>query len=190
MGEIPHQVSTFSVLPVKLPAHPAFPESVNHYLYIQPHAPKFPAPDSAQSLFIANVPIDSTELHFRSLFADQLGGFRVARVDFDGARGKNRKTVTVIGAESTSGISRKRKRKRSELHENQAPEVDLPDTWDRPLHRSGSSAVVVFVDRSSAEAAMKAVKKAIIRDQEVAWGKGLEDKLPKLGSARKSLLPS
>ena len=59
---------------------------------------------------------------------------------------------------------RKRKRKRGRREDDQSNGLkvpgrpQLPALWDRKLHKSGSSAVVVFVDRQSAVSALRAVR--------------------------------
>ena len=182
MDKVPLEISHFLILPLTLPTLSSFPSLAKHYAYIQHHKPKIPSADSPRSLFVANVPIDSTELHFRSLFAEQLGGFRVARVDFEEARGKRRKGAPSAG----QSAQRNRKRKRAQIDQGreEALDTDLPELWGRDLYRSGSNAVVVFLDRPSAEAAMKAVRRAAKKGEEIVWGKGLDDRLPRLGSER------
>ena len=59
------------------------PSKTYHYLYLQPHSPRLPHPDTSRSLYAVNLPIDATEAGIRALFADQLGGWRVERVRFE-----------------------------------------------------------------------------------------------------------
>ena len=54
-----------------------------HHLYLQQHAPRLPHPDTSRSLYAANLPVDATEGGVRALFAEQLGGARVERVEFE-----------------------------------------------------------------------------------------------------------
>ena len=54
-----------------------------HYLYLQPHAPRLPHRNASRSLYAVNLPVDATQLGIRTLFAEQLGGMRVERVEFD-----------------------------------------------------------------------------------------------------------
>ena len=173
-------VSEYTVLPIFFPPQPSHPVAAIHYIYLRPHSPKIPEPDSPRSLFLVNIPIDSTEIHFRSLFADQLGGGRLERVDFDTTRPA--KHVTRLQPD----VPGAKKRKRADV-ETEELVPQLPEVWDRQLHRSGSTAVVVFVDRPSMELGLKAVKRAAKTGTEVVWGKGVEDKVPKLGSASKEL---
>lgn len=59
------------------------PSRTYHYLYLQPHSPRLPHPDTSRSLYAVNIPIDATEAGIRALFAEQLGGWRVERVRFE-----------------------------------------------------------------------------------------------------------
>lgn len=86
----------------------------------------------------------------------------------------------------------KRKSKKRKRGENGGAAVDLkrsvlPDTWDRELHRSGSTAVVVFVDRTSMDASLKAVSRASKQGKKPVWGEGIEGTLPALGSSSTSI---
>ncbi len=118
----------------------------------------------------------------RHLFGTQLGGGRVERVDFEGSLNKSKPAITPPGL-----LMKGKKRKRSVIESmDQVEGAELPAVWDRELHPSGSTAVVVFVDRPSMETSLKAVRKAARKGTEIIWGEGVEDKLPKLGSARTS----
>ena len=61
----------------------------------------------------------------------------------------------------------------------------LPTSWDRKLQPVGGTATVLFVDRASMEAALKAAKRKRKEGDEILWGSGVEEKLPKLGSSSK-----
>ena len=182
--KVAKQVEDFLVLPVHLPVQPSFPTEATHYLYIRANAPRVPNEDTPRELFAVNVPIDATDVHFRSLFADQLGGPRVEAVHFEDARTGNGIKAPISHSESHRG----KKRKRGAGSENGGDQVEdlglLPETWDRQLHRCGGTAVLRFVDRTSAELALKETKKAIKRGAEITWGAGMGDRLPLLGSAR------
>ncbi|KAL8688866.1 MAG: hypothetical protein Q9224_004779, partial [Gallowayella concinna] len=60
----------------------------------------------------------------------------------------------------------------------------FPATWDRELRTDGRTAVVLFVDRVSMEAAYKAVRRIQKEGPIPVWGEGIQDKVPPLGSAR------
>ncbi|KAH7080013.1 ribosomal RNA-processing protein 7-domain-containing protein [Paraphoma chrysanthemicola] len=178
----PKTVAEFTILPVTLPTLSGLPEHCNdakHYVYIKPHAPSIPTIADERSLFIANIPIDATESNVRALFADQLGGSRVERVDFDSSipaqpmhkRWKSDK------ADKQDGAHRGKKRKRDEealVAEGVVEDEDsaLPSIWPGELRRSGSGAVVVFVDKSSARGALKEVQKAVKEGRIIHWKSG------------------
>lgn len=180
-SKIATQVQDFIVLPLRRPALPSFPKETTHYLYLRPNAPRVPTEDTPRELFLVNVPIDATEVHLRSLFAEQLGGARVENVDFEDARvGKGIKAPV-----SHTDGSKSRKRKRGAEESSGEEDVGLlPQTWDREVHRSGGTAVVRFVDRASAEMALREARRAAKAGTEVLWGAGVEDKVPPLGLAR------
>lgn len=183
MAQTPLQISGYSVLPLALPVQRSFPTPATHYLYLRPHEPKIPTADTPRSLFLVNVPFDATEIHMRHLFGPQLGGGRVERVDFEGARSKSKPAVAPA-VQTKKG----KKRKRAEIQSMEEVEgAELPEVWDRELHRSGSTAVVLFVDRASMKASFKAAKKAAKGGKEIVWGQGVEEKVPRLGSERKFL---
>lgn len=173
----PRQVADYTVLPLSLAQLASYAASATHYLYLRPHEPKVPHPDSPRSLFLANVPVDSTSFHFRTIFTDQLGGGRIERVDFEDAPAAKKASLMLQGLKSKS-----RKRKRGGEDTEAVPE--LPEAWDRELHSSGSTAVVVFADRPSMESAYKAARKAVKAGAKLAWAEGVEDKISELGSQR------
>ena len=65
--------------------------------------------------------------------------------------------------------------------EEEVEPARLPRTWDRELCKSGSGAVVVFVDVASAELALRTVRKIRREGRQVGW-KPIE--VPKLGFER------
>ena len=186
-------VQDYSILPITFPAIPSYPHPTTHYLYIRPHSPKLPDPDSSRSLFLVNIPVTTTETTLRHLFSTQLDAGRVERVDFQDAPSSKRSRITLpngsgtgTGVQTGSNKSRSKKRKRagaSEL-ETELENIELPTTWDRELHTSGAHAVVVFVDRASMEASWKAVRKAAKARKGIVWEEGISQKLPPLGVER------
>lgn len=180
-------VQDFIVLPITFPALPSFPRETTHYIYVRANAPRVPTVDTPRELFLVNVPVDSTGIHIKSLFSDQLGGGRVEDVEFEHASAKVGKGIKASIIRPDSKKSKKRKRSTEDDGDaaNEGKEVGLlPETWDRRLHRSGSTAVARFVDRASAEMALKEVKRAVKSSQKIVWGAGVGDKVPPLGSAR------
>ncbi|RDL38970.1 Uncharacterized protein BP5553_03310 [Venustampulla echinocandica] len=179
-------IKDYTILPLILPQTPSFPVQATHTLYLRPHAPKIPTEADERSLFLVNIPIDTTPTHLRAVFASVLGGAgRVEDVFIEGEKGVQQSSTLAI-APPNAGGSRKRKRGNDE-DDADASEYPLPDLWDRTLHRSGSTAVVVLVDNKSVEAVLKSIRKLHKSGKQgrfPVWGAGLEDKLAALGSAR------
>ncbi|EFE42112.1 ribosomal small subunit assembly protein, putative [Trichophyton verrucosum HKI 0517] len=171
----------YSVLPVLLPNSNSKGESeTTHYLYIQAHAPRLPDADSGRSLFVVNVPVTSTETHFRHLFGTQLGSGRVERVQFQHDEASRRGLGSKESSTSTEvTANKKRKRGEEESAEEYASRlstIKLPGAWDRPLRPSGSHAVVTFVDRPSMEASLRAINKRKKSSKTtITWGHNLEE---------------
>lgn len=173
------------VLHLKLPRLPFQSKQAIHIAYVRPDL-KTTSPSSARSLYVSNTPIDATESQIRSLFADQLGGFRVAAVEFVEARSSSTRNRENPVASASLG----RKRKRGGIAEAgdycTNPVLDLPSTWDREVLKSGSSAVVVFADQASVEGAMRAVKRFARKRSALDWRTDVGEHCPLLGSQRKS----
>jgi ribosomal RNA-processing protein 7 len=176
-------IRSYTILPLNIPRTPAFPKSTTHTVYLQPHTPKIPSEADSRSLFLVNTPIDATPGHIRGVIADLLGAAgRVEDVHFDGEK---RKPVPLTDVVPVGSSNKKRKRG----HEDASLELDesLPEVWDRPLHRSGSTAIVVFVDTKSVEAVLKSIRqihKSGKTERFPVWGRGVENKVPPLGSSR------
>lgn len=174
-------VNDFTVLPLHLPPTASFAKQTTHYLYLRANAPKVPSEDTPREVFLVNVPVDATETHLRSLFADQLGGARTENVAFEGARvGKG---ITAPVAPAKKG--KKRKRGITEDGEEVAEEVgQLPAVSDREMHRSGGTATVTFVDKASADLALKRARRAVKEGSKIVWDLGVDDRISPLGLAR------
>lgn len=170
----PLKAGEFTVLPLTVPGVPSFPQQTTHFLYIRPHAPKIPDENAPRSLFASNLPIDATESSLRALFAKQLGGARIERVEIEGVRPKKSTRGTAISAKAG------KKRKRGA--EPSLGDIGLPDTWDAEILSSGSGAVLVFVDKASAELAMKEIARLAKKKAEVMWASdislGVESECP------------
>ncbi|KAL6706420.1 hypothetical protein ACN47E_005526 [Coniothyrium glycines] len=178
----PRTVSDYTILPLTLPTLPGLPAIHNdarHYLYIKPHEPSIPTATDDRSLFLANIPIDASETSLRVLFAEQLGGAMVERVEFDASvpappvykRWKSDKAPSADGGEETRGKKRKRAHDEAMVAEGVVEDEDsqLPRAWASEVRRSGSGAVVVFVDRKSARGAAKDVARAVKEGRRVLW---------------------
>jgi ribosomal RNA-processing protein 7 len=176
------EVPGYTTLPVQLPTTPLFPKPATHYLYIRPHEPRIPDPDSTRSLFIVNIPIDTTEAHIRHLFGTQLSAGRVERVQFEDVPTKKR---TVATSTETNLSKKKRKRVTADDFEQHLDAISLPSTWDRKLQKSGAHAIVIFADKPSMESSLKASTKASKRGTTIVWAENLPaDRVPALGLTR------
>lgn len=184
--EIPLHIAGYNVLSLSLPPLPSFPEAVTHYLYLVQHQPKNPTPTASRSLFLVNVPFDSTEIHIKHLLSVQIGlpAGRIEDVLFEGQRRKGSgMDVASDPKASQNKKSKKRKRGSSGGIIGDMESAAMPSVWDRDLQTNGLTAVVLFVDRASMNAALKAVRLVRKERREPVWGEGLEGKVPVLGSA-------
>ena len=174
MSKALHEVEGFIALPLQFPECPAFPQTPHHYLFIKQHDPKIPNEDTLRSVFVTHLPIITTALHLRHLFGNQLSAGRVERIDF-------------VNPHTNSGRqpkSRKRKRQTVEDISAELDDDDLPPVWQQLIHSTSTTAIIVFVDRSSMESSLKAAKMALKRGDKIIWGMGIEHQLPKLGLQR------
>ncbi|OTA98822.1 hypothetical protein M426DRAFT_17041 [Hypoxylon sp. CI-4A] len=182
MAETTTSSEAFAVLPIAIPPPPSFPVKATQYLYLRRNAPRIPTPDDSRSLFIANIPCDSTDAHFRSLFSSLVGAGRFESITFE-----QDKKATKTSHEPAQAVRltahRKRKRADEELqHARDEAAAELPSTWTRDLHRSGSSAVAVLADEKSVDSVLKAIKKLKKPKDYPVWGEGVSGKAPALGS--------
>ena len=181
--EIPAKVSDYHVLPLRLPSYPAVHFEAMHYIYFKLHTPSVPTPESSRSLFLVNIPIDSTAIHLKHLFSKQIGlpAGRIVDVIFNETPTK-KKTPP---ASALLGKASKKRKRGSEEEAVLEVESTLPSTWDREIYTSGSSATIVFVDRASLDAAVKATRAFSTKGNKVTWGDGIANKTAKLGSHRR-----
>ncbi|KAL2824763.1 ribosomal RNA-processing protein 7-domain-containing protein, partial [Aspergillus cavernicola] len=178
------EIAGYTALPLQLPNTSSFPTPATHYLYLRPHEPRIPDLDTPRSLFLVNIPIDTTETHLRHLFATQLSSGRIERIDFESVRtGKKGNAAQIALLQSpTVAKSKKRKRVTADELEERLDDISLPSTWDRQLQHSGTHAVVVFVDKASMEASLKAARKAARKSSgsgsssgAITWGEGIDE---------------
>ncbi|KFX91324.1 hypothetical protein O988_07795 [Pseudogymnoascus sp. VKM F-3808] len=175
-------IGEYSILPVSIPETSAYAVKAVHSIYVRPHAPKIPTPSDARSLFLVNVPIDSTEQHIRSIFSSLLGAGRFETVIFENER-QNAPLIAETKVVQQSAKNKKRKHADAVVDGAEAAEDALPKAWDRNLHRSGSTAVAVLADARCVEHALKAIKKANKSGEYPVWGAGVNS-VPALGSSR------
>ncbi|KAK5661271.1 hypothetical protein OQA88_11165 [Cercophora sp. LCS_1] len=180
-------IGDFSVLPISIPPLPSFPRAVVHYLYVRRNEPKVPTPNDARSLFLTNVPVDSTEPHLRHLIASLVGAGRFESATFEDERHK----PTVLenaqpahAARLLAAHSKKRKRENEEAERaREEAAAQLPCTWTRPLRKSGSTAVVLLADEKSVNQVLKAIAKVHKSKKYPVWGVGEnQEAVPPLGS--------
>ena len=182
MARGPDQIAGFTVLPVRFPKSTASP-AATHYIYLKPHDPKLPDPAASRSLFLVNVPVTASESHLKHLFNVQIAAGRVEEVYFGEARSQKSSVISQARAAQQSK-SRKRKRETVEDLESALDSCELPRIWANDLHSTGAHAVVVFVDRSSMEASLKASKRLAKKNSELMWADGLEDAARSFGLRR------
>jgi ribosomal RNA-processing protein 7 len=184
LRKAPSTVADFTVLPLTLPALsglPASHEKTQHYLYVKPHEPSAYTATAERSLFLSNIPIDASETNIRALFAEQLGGARVESVEFDAsvpARPLHKRWKQDKRADADAeGESRGKKRKRNDADVVAEGVVEdeesaLPSLWAGEVRRSGSAAVVIFVDKRSARGALKEIQTAVKSGRTISWHSG------------------
>lgn len=177
-------VGEYAILPVTLPATPAYPKETVHSIYVRPNAPKIPTPADSRSLFLVNVPIDSTEQHIRTIFTSLVGAGRFETVVFEADR-STAPIINTLPGVTVTAVQKNKKRKQQDVVDEDGDKATLPKVWNRAIHRSGSTAVAVLADEKSVELALKAIKKAIKTGDYPIWGEGVkEKKVAPLGSAR------
>lgn len=183
MPKIISSVGEYSILAVTIPSTPTYPKETVHSIYVRQHAPKIPTPSDSRSLFLVNVPIDSTEQHIRAIFTSLLGAGRFEKVTFESERDTKPVINTLPGV--TVVAQKSKKRKQDAVNDEEGDRSALPTVWDRSIKRSGSTAVAVLADEKSVELALKAIKKAVKTGEYPVWGAGVKErKVPALGSAR------
>lgn len=184
MPSIPKTIGEFSVLPLSIPPLPSYPHTTTHYVYARRHAPNRPTADDDRSLFVTNVPVDSTEAHFRAIIATLAGNGKFESISFESDRKGKPVSLEPAQAARLAAVA-SRKRKRDESDSDSEDEVEqvarLPPTWTRELQRSGSTAVIVLADEKSVEIVLKAIAKAHKSKKYPVWGEGVNEKVPPLG---------
>lgn len=168
---------------VSIPPLPSYPIPTTHCIYLRRNAPKIATPDDSRSLYLANVPTDSTEAHFRALFSSLVGAGRFESIAFEQDRKSAKISHEPAQAERLAKRHKKRKREDEELqHQTEEAAAELPDTWTRELHRSGSSAIAVLADEKSVDLVLKAVNKLKKTKKYPTWGEGVKEGVPAFGT--------
>lgn len=176
----------FTVLALKLPATPPLSRSATHYMYLRQHQPKVSDPTTARSLFIVNIPFDSTVDHLKHVLGPQLGlpTGRIAHIDIVDRHETQIDAPAIVPAAQDTTSNRKRKREQDIIEALPPLDPSLPDVWDRKLYHPGTNAIATFVDKVSMDVTLKAVRASAKSGKEIIWGDGVEDQAPSLGSAR------
>ena len=192
-ASIPAQIAGYTAFSLTLPPLPSFPTAATHYLYVAPHRPKIPSATAPRSVFLVNIPFDSTEAHIKHLLSTQIGlpAGRIEDVQFESQRRKfGLAESEELAKPNHAKKGRKRKRGSEIVSLENTREAPLPSTWDRDLQTNGLTAVILFVDRASMDAALKAIKVSQKERKKVVWGEGMKADVPALGSASESALPA
>jgi len=191
--KVPHEVKDYVALPVTLQCK-ALGKDVKHYIYIKVSEPDVPDQDTPRSLFLVNIPVTTTEAQLRHLFATQLSGGHVQHVHFAARDGRVSASSSALIATSEPAVkeppSTLGKRKRPA--QTTPAEIDtklssysLPSAYPSALHGTGSTAIVVFLDRTSRDQSLRACRKAAKSSKPLVWSAGLAaDKLPSVGATR------
>jgi len=183
MAPIPQTIGDFSVLPITIPQLPSYSHTTVHHLYVRRNSPKVPTSDDSRSLFLTNVPVDSTEVHFRAIISTLVGAGRFESITFEAD--KNSAPVSLEPAQAARLAAHSKKRKRDDEEAEFAKEelaAKLPESWSRRLRKSGSTGVILLADEKSVEAVLKAIGKVHKSKKYPVWGEGVGDKVPALGS--------
>lgn len=184
MAPIEEASDQFAVLPIKIPGTSSYPETAVHEIRVRRNAPKIPTANDSRSLFLKNIPADSTEPHFRGVFTELVGAGRFESITFED---ETKTSLAIDPAQATklTALARKRKRGEVEAEEQKREEeaVQLPQIWSRRLQRSSSTAVVLLADEKSVQQVLKAITKVHKSKKYPSWGSNLADEVPALGSA-------
>ncbi|PHH84975.1 hypothetical protein CDD83_1100 [Cordyceps sp. RAO-2017] len=173
----------FAILPIRIPPAPSYPQTAIHEVRVRRNAPKLPTANDSRSLFLKNVPADSTEAHFRAVFVSLVGAGRFESIAFDDETAAAPLAVDPAQATKVAAFARKRKRTDVEAadQEREMESARLPEIWTRRLHRSSGTAVALFADEKSVQLVLKAVAKLQKTRKYPVWGENLADKVPSLG---------
>jgi ribosomal RNA-processing protein 7 len=175
--------SSFSILPLTISPLPSFPVAAVHEVRVRRNAPKIPTDNDSRSLFLKNIPADSTEPHFRAVFSQLVGPGRFETIIFEDDK-KTALAVDPARATAVNGFAKKRKRGDVESEELQQEDnaTRLPEIWTRQLQQSSSTAIVLLADEKSVQLVLKAIVKLHKTHKYPVWGESLADEVPPLGA--------
>lgn len=164
----------YLVLPITLPALPSLSTPSTHYLYIRRHTPTntdSTTPSDTRTLFLSNLPVDTTEPHLRSLFTALGCGL-----------------LEKLLLNTTTAVSSSNKRKHPSDDDTTAATPSAAIAADaRKFHIPGTPALALFLDRASCDATLAALQSHLkSAAAPPVWGAGLTaaHAVQPLGSAR------
>jgi ribosomal RNA-processing protein 7 len=169
-NEKPNSLASYTILAASLPTVASFPTPATHYMYLRKDSPTVSFPDTPRSIFIANIPIDATEKTLRTFFK-QISGARVDRVDFEEDLAKaqvREQAILVKGQRWDDKVARQNGKKRKREEDEEVVST-LPETWSVKTRKSGENAVVVFVDKATADAVLKECRTLTKKNKTVPW---------------------
>ncbi|CAH0004905.1 unnamed protein product [Clonostachys byssicola] len=174
---------SFAILTIRMPPLPSYPTSTTHEIRVRRNAPKIPTANDDRSLFLKNIPPDSTEPHFRAVFSSLVGPGRFETMTFEDNK-THSPGVDPARAMKINGFAKKRKRGDLEEEEREREEeaTRLPEIWTRQLQKSSSTAVVLLADEKSVQQVLKAIGKLQKTRNYPVWGENLADEVPSLGA--------
>lgn len=110
------------------------------------------------------------------MFSSLVGAGRFESITFEQDKQSTRISHEPAQVERLAKHHKKRKREDEEAqHKQEEAAAELPNTWTRELHRTGSSAVALLADEKSVEVVLKAVKKLRKPEKYPIWGDGVKD---------------
>ncbi|KKA29232.1 hypothetical protein TD95_002048 [Thielaviopsis punctulata] len=167
---------------VSMPPTDSFPVSATHEMRVRRNTPKIPSPTDSRSLYVKNIPADSSEAHFRALFAQLMGPGCFESIVFRAAASP---ALELDPAQAVRLAGPLRKRKRDDDAERAAEEhaAQLPALWTRPVHESGAAAIVVLADAPAVRLALKKIAKTSSSAKaRPEWGVGVPATTEPLGA--------
>ncbi|KAG5513755.1 hypothetical protein PMAC_000793 [Pneumocystis sp. 'macacae'] len=161
----------YVILKIRMPPTSFNNSCLYHYLYIKEHHRYQPAPlvnrqvdlPSGESLFISNIPIDTTYDHLKYLFNEF--GARIQHVIFSSSLKSSffEDTVNIADVEALSNTG------------------SIWSVWKRPILRSGSWAIVEFLEKHDVQRILQNVNNK--KMEKYVWGQKIPiNRVPELGS--------
>ena len=141
-------------------------DSVKHYLYIKQNVPKFPLQNDERTIFVANLPADTTESHLKTIFKS-LGGRTekiIIHASQDSARHVEPEDISLELDEIEDETFSKEVKRLKRLSA-------LPPIWKRDLLISGSNAHVTFIETVELEVVLRTIRKT----DSILWDNTLAD---------------